>query len=62
MYKRQELKKHFRELVFDTVIQRNIRLSEAPSHGIPVLMYDPNSKGALNHMQLAKELIKREKK
>ena len=58
----EELKKHFRELVFDTVIQRNIRLSEAPSHGIPVLMYDPNSKGALNHMQLAKELIKREKK
>ena len=58
----EELKKHFRELVFDTVIQRNIRLSEAPSHGIPALMYDPNSKGALNHLQLAKELIKREKK
>ena len=58
----EELKKHFRELVFDTVIQRNIKLSEAPSHGIPALMYDPNSKGALNHLQLAKELIKREKK
>ncbi len=57
----EELKKHFRELVFDTVIQRNIRLSEAPSHGIPVLMYDSHSKGALNHMQLAKELIYREK-
>ena len=58
----EELKKHFRELVFDTVIQRNIKLSEAPSHGIPALMYDPNSKGALTHLQLAKELIKREKK
>ncbi|MBQ8423760.1 MAG: ParA family protein [Coprobacter sp.] len=58
----EELKKHFRELVFDTVIQRNIRLSEAPSHGVPVLMYDAHSKGALNHMQLAKELVSRERK
>ena len=57
-----EVKRHFQELVFNTVIQRNVKLSEAPSHGIPALMYDPNSKGALNHLQLAKELIKREKK
>jgi chromosome partitioning protein len=46
-------------MVFDTVIQRNIRLSEAPSHGLPVVMYDSESRGSINHMQLAKELIKR---
>ena len=57
----EELKNHFRELVFDTVIPRNTRLSEAPSHGIPALMYDPTSKGAISHMHLAKELINREK-
>ena len=53
----EEVKKHFRELVFDTVIQRNIKLSEAPSHGIPALLYDADSRGAVNHMQLAAELI-----
>ena len=52
-----EVKKHFDELVFTTVIQRNIKLSEAPSYGQPVLLYDPESKGSLNHMQLAEELI-----
>ncbi|MEG1617729.1 MAG: AAA family ATPase [Bacteroidales bacterium] len=55
----EELKKHFREMVFTTVIQRNIRLSEAPSHGIPALLYDPDSRGSINHMQLAKELLDR---
>ncbi|MDO5571833.1 MAG: AAA family ATPase [Bacteroidales bacterium] len=55
----EELKKHFREMVFKTVIQRNIRLSEAPSHGIPALLYDPDSRGSINHMQLAKELLDR---
>ena len=40
--------------------QRNIRLSEAPSHGLPVLLYDPDSRGALNYMQLAKEIIDKE--
>lgn len=57
----EEVKKHFRELVFDTVIQRNIKLSEAPSHGIPALLYDADSRGAINHMQLAAELIKKHK-
>ena len=57
----EEVKKHFRELVFDTVIQRNIKLSEAPSHGIPALLYDADSRGAVNHMQLAGELIKKHK-
>lgn len=58
----EELKKHFRELVFDTVIQRNIRLSERPATAYRRSCTIPNSKGALNHLQLAKELIKREKK
>ena len=53
----EEVKKHFNDLVFTTVIQRNIKLSEAPSHGQPIILYDPESKGSLNHMQLAEELI-----
>lgn len=57
----EEVKRHFRELVFKTVIQRNIKLSEAPSYGQPVLLYDADSKGALNHMQLAAELIEKNK-
>lgn len=54
-----ELKTHFRDLVFTTIIQRNVRLSEAPSHALPVLLYDPDSRGNINHMQLAKELIEK---
>ncbi len=57
----EEVKKHFRELVFETVIQRNIKLSEAPSYGQPVLLYDADSKGSINHMQLAEELIRKNK-
>ena len=54
-----EVKKHFRELVFETVIQRNIRLGEAPSMGIPVIMYDAESTGAKNYLALAEEIINR---
>ena len=57
-----ELKGHFRDMVFDTVIPRNIRLSEAPSHGLPAILYDPDSRGATSHMQLAKELLNRNQK
>jgi len=57
----QEVKKHFGPLVFDTVIARNVRLSEAPSHGLSVLDYDPSSKGARNYRQLAREVIKKSK-
>lgn len=57
----QEVKKHFGPLVFDTVIARNVRLSEAPSHGMPVTEYDPSSKGARNYKALARELIRRSK-
>lgn len=53
----EELKSHFGEMVFNTVIPRNIRLSEAPSHGLPVILYDPSSRGATSHLQLAKEII-----
>ncbi|HOO18637.1 MAG: ParA family protein [Paludibacteraceae bacterium] len=56
-----EVKKHFQEMVFDTVIARNVRLSEAPSYGKPVMMYDPESKGAINYHNLAKELIAKQK-
>lgn len=57
----EEVKRHFGELVFNTVISRNVRLSEAPSHGLSVIDYDPSSKGAKNYISLAKELIKRKK-
>jgi len=53
----EELKGHFGRMVFDTVIPRNIRLSEAPSHGLPALLYDPDSRGATSHVMLAKELL-----
>ena len=56
----EELKKHFEDLVFETIIYRNTRLSEAPSYGQPAIIYDPESKGAQNYIQLAEELIKRQ--
>ena len=55
----EELKSHFGDIVFTTVIPRNTRLSEAPSHGLPALLYDPQSKGAISHLQLAQELIEK---
>ena len=55
-----EVKRHFQELVFKTVIQRNVKLSEAPSHGLPAILYDADSTGSKNHMALAKEIIQRE--
>ena len=54
-----EVRRHFQELVFDTVIQRNVRLSEAPSHGVPVILYDAESRGAQNYLALAQEILKR---
>ncbi|MDO4672385.1 ParA family protein [Falsiporphyromonas endometrii] len=58
----EEVKRHFGKLVFETVIQRNIRLGEAPSHGLPALLYDAESRGAINYMQLAVELINKHQK
>ena len=57
----EELKGHFGDMVFNTVIPRNIRLSEAPSHGLPALLYDADSRGATSHVLLAKELIAKHK-
>ena len=56
-----EVKRHFQELVFKTVIQRNVKLSEAPSHGLPAILYDAESTGAKNHLALAKEIIDKNK-
>ena len=56
-----EVKRHFQELVFKTVIQRNVKLSESPSHGLPVILYDADSTGAKNHLALAKEIILKNK-
>jgi chromosome partitioning protein len=55
-----EVRRHFGALVFETVIPRNVRLSEAPSHGKPILLYDAHSKGATSYLQLARELIARD--
>lgn len=52
-----EVKRHFQELVFKTVIQRNVKLSESPSHGLPAILYDADSTGAKNYMALAREII-----
>jgi len=55
-----EVKKHFRHKVFSTIIPRNVRLSEAPSHGKPIITYDSKSKGAEVYMELAKEVVENE--
>jgi chromosome partitioning protein len=57
-----EVKRHFQELVFKSVIQRNVKLSESPSHGLPVILYDAESIGAKNHLDLAKEIINKNAK
>lgn len=57
-----EVRTHLKELVFKTVIPRNVRISESPSHGLPVVLYDVNSRGAQSYLELAKELVEREKK
>jgi chromosome partitioning protein len=57
-----EVKNHFQDQVYDTVIPRNVRLSEAPSHGQPVMVYDKRSTGALSYMQLGKEFLRKQPK
>ena len=57
-----EVREHFGELTFKTTIQRNTRLSEAPSYGKPALLYDTSSTGSVNYLNLAKEFIKKNKK
>jgi len=53
----EEIRRHFQGQVFTSVIPRNVRLSEAPSHGLPVLLYDISSRGATAYLELAKEII-----
>ncbi|MBI1919883.1 MAG: ParA family protein [Geobacter sp.] len=55
----EEVKTHFSDKVFQTVIPRNVRLSEAPSHGKPIMLYDITSRGAASYMELAREIIER---
>ncbi len=55
----EEVQKHFQDMVFETLISRNIKLSEAPSFGKAVVMYDATSKGAVNYLDLARELLKK---
>lgn len=56
-----QLKEHFKDMVFNTIIQRNIRLSEAPSHGKPIILYDVMSNGTSNYLNLAKEVLEKNK-
>ncbi|NTV13626.1 MAG: ParA family protein [Desulfobulbaceae bacterium] len=58
----KEVRGHFKESVYDVVIPRNVRLSESPSHGKPVINYDPTSTGALSYLNLAKEFLKRQQR
>ena len=55
----EEVKTHFQQLVFETIITRNVRLGEAPSHGEAIIMYDAASKGAINYLNLANELLQK---
>ncbi|MGP1993377.1 ParA family protein [Zobellia laminariae] len=57
----EEVRKHFSDMVFDTIIQRNVRLSEAPSYGESIIKYDASSKGATNYLNLANEVVKKNK-
>ena len=54
----EEVKKYFQDKVFHTIIPRNVRLSEAPSHGQPIILYDPRSRGAEVYLELAKEVVR----
>jgi chromosome partitioning protein len=54
-----EVRRHFEDMVFDTIIHRNSRLSEAPSVGKPAILYDADSKGAINYLNLAKEILQK---
>ena len=56
----EEVKKYFRAKVYATVIPRNVRLAEAPSHGMPVIQYDPRSTGAKAYTEFAEEFLRTE--
>jgi chromosome partitioning protein len=54
-----EIKRHFQNIVYDTIVHRNTRLGEAPSFGKPAIMYDAESKGSINYMNLVREMLQR---
>jgi chromosome partitioning protein len=54
-----EVNSHFKNMVFDTIIPRNVRLSESPSFGVPAILHDAESKGAISYLNLAKEIIRK---
>ena len=58
----EEVKTHFQDMVFKTIIQRNVRLSEAPSYGESIIMYDATCKGAINYLNLAHEFLENNEK
>ena len=55
----EEVKTHFQDMVFDTIIQRNTKLGEAPSFGESIIMHDATSKGAVNYLNLAREILQK---
>ena len=55
----EDVRHHFKQIVFDTIIYNNVKLAEAPSHGLSVIMYDASSTGAVNYMNLAAEIIEK---
>ncbi len=55
----EEVKNHFQDIVFNTIIHRNIRISESQSYAVPVLLYDATSKGAISYLELAREILKK---
>ena len=55
----EEVRRHFQQMVFDTIVQRNVKVSEAPSFGKPVIMYDADSRGTVNYLNLARELMQK---
>ena len=56
-----QLKAHFGDKLYDTVVPRNVRLAEAPSYGMPALVYDKSSRGALAYLALAAEVVRRQR-
>ena len=57
----EEVQTHFKQMVFETIIPRNVKLSESPSFGLPAIMHDAESKGAISYLNLAKEIVEKNK-
>jgi chromosome partitioning protein len=57
----EEVRQHFQSMVFETIIPRNIKLSESPSFGVPAIIHDADSKGSISYLNLAKEIINKNK-